>query len=67
MSYAETKRKLHHARDLIDEGYYQTADKAIRHSGATRADLDNVLGSARLAKMRAWHRETADALRGKAD
>ncbi len=67
MSYAETKRKLRHARDLIDEGYYRTADKAIRHSGATRADLDNVLGSARLAKMRRWHSETANTIRGNVD
>ena len=67
MSYSDIKRNLNEAARLIDAGEYGSADRLIRTPGTTRNDLDFILGSKRIAKMRKWYRKTADALRGKTD
>tara|TARA_R110002060_G_scaffold36230_2_gene47178 strand:- start:292 stop:2343 length:2052 start_codon:yes stop_codon:yes gene_type:complete len=52
--YERTKRELKSAARLIDEGSYRAADQAIRGSGASRMDLENLLGKSRIAKMQKW-------------
>ena len=54
MTYQRTRRALQRAAELIDAGRYPDADQAIRSSGATRIELQETVGPARLRRMAHW-------------